>query len=333
MNAVKIAILGAGNMGSAMAHALASGGHEVAVWDHFPDVVEDIRLRKRNERFLAGVPLHQTIQTAPQAAECVDGAALVVLGVPSKYAGSLLETVVPMLDSNACLLNVAKGFEPGSREPMGNHLGRLAPHHPCVQMGGPAIANELARGIPASIILASSHESAALRVADWFAGAWFIPGTSTDVVGVSLGGILKNVYAILLGAIEVMEGGFRNLEAAALSAGVNEMAAIATAQGGRAETIYGLAGLGDLIATGFSKDSHNRAFGRRLASGETAKAIEEAIGWLPEGARSSLAACEMTRSANVPAPLAELVGSWIEGAAPSMDSVQVALRAAVPRAR
>ncbi len=320
-------------MGTAMAHALASGGHEVVVWDHFPDVVEDIRLRNRNQRFLAGIPLHQTIRAAALVAECVDGAALIVLSVPSKYAVSILANVVPLLDKNACILNVAKGFEPGSREPMCNQLERLAPGHPCVQMAGPAIANELARGIPTSIMLASSDEDAAMRVADCFAGAWFIPGTSTDVLGVSLGGILKNVYAILLGALEVMDGSFRNLEAAALSAGVNEIAAIATAHGGRAETIYGLAGLGDLIATGFSKDSHNRGFGRRLASGQSAKEIEDAIGWLPEGARSALAACEMARSAKVQAPLAELVGSWIKGAVPSLDSVTCALRAAVPRAR
>jgi glycerol-3-phosphate dehydrogenase (NAD(P)+) len=299
------------------------------VWDHFPEVVEDIRQRRENRRFLAGIALHERIRAVASAVECVDGAALVVLGIPSRHAGSILEKVVPHLDGRACLLNVAKGFEPGSLRPMWHQLADLAPGHPCVQMGGPAIANEFARGIPASIVLASPDEGAARRVAEWFAGAWFMPIATTDVAGVSLGGILKNVYAILLGALEELDGGFRNLEAAALSAGMNEMAAIATACGGRAETIFGLAGLGDLIATCFSKDSHNREFGRRLASGQSAKEIESAVGWLPEGARAALAASEMAHEASLRAPLADLAVHWIEGGVPTMDSITTALRASV----
>ncbi len=328
MTRIKIAVLGAGNMGTAMAQALAVNGHEVTVWDHFPGVVENIRLSRENRRFLPGVHLHAGIRATAGAGECVAGAALVVVGVPSLFVASTLAPVVPVLERSAVLLNVSKGFAPGTRQPLPLMLERLAPLHPCVHLAGPAMANELARDVPTSIVLAAADERVALRVAGWFAGPSFMPGITTDVAGAALGGILKNVYAILLGALEALSGAARNLEAAALSAGVGEMAAIASAHGGQAATLYGLAGLGDLIATGFSADSHNRGFGRQLASGKTARAIEKEHGWLPEGARAAVAACALARTGQVRVPLAGLVRRWVGGAKPSLDAVLRALRAA-----
>ena len=327
MARIKIAVLGAGNMGTAMAHALAGNGHEVTVWDHFPEVVEDIRRHRENRRFLPGVRLHAGVRATAGADECVAGAALVVVGVPSMFVVSMLAPVVPALEKNAVLLNVSKGFAPGTRQPLLLMLERLAPLHACLHLAGPAMANELARGVPTSIVLAAADERVALRAAGWFAGPSFMPGTTTDVAGAAFGGILKNVYAILLGALETLSGDARNLEAAALTAGVREMAAIASAHGGQAATLYGLAGLGDLIATGFSTDSHNRGFGRQLASGKTASGIEKENGWLPEGARAAVATCALARAGQVRAPLAGLVRRWVGGATPTLDAVLHALRA------
>ena len=328
MTRIKIAVLGAGNMGTAMAHALAGNGHEVALWDFFPEVVESIRRHRENRRFLAGVRLHAGIRATASASECVAGASLIVVSVPSLFVASTLAPVLPALEKKAVLLNVAKGFAPGTRQPLPFMLGRLAPAHPCVHLAGPAIANELARGVPASIVLAATEESIAERVAGWFAGPSFIPGTTTDVAGAALGGILKNVYAILLGGLETLSGDARNLEAAALSASVHEMAAIARAHGGQATTLYGLAGLGDLVATGFSRDSHNRKFGQMLASGKTVTEIETKIGWLPEGARAAAAACALARAGQVRAPLAGMVRRWLGGVAPSLDGLIRVLRTA-----
>jgi len=325
---IKVAVLGAGNMGTALAHVLAGNGHDVTLWDFFPEVVEDILLRRENRRFLPGVRLHAGVRATAAASECVASAALVVVGVPSLFVASTLTPVVPLLEKNAILLSVAKGFAPGTRQPLLPMLERLAPLHACLHLAGPAIANEFARGVPTSIVLASANERMALRVAGWFAGPSFITGTTTDVAGAALGGILKNVYAILLGAVETLSGDARNLEAAALSAGLREMAAIARAHGGRPATLYGLSGLGDLIATGFSKDSHNRRFGRQLASGKTAREIEAEIGWLPEGSRAAITTCALARAGQVRAPLAGLVRQWIGGATPSLDAVLRALHAA-----
>jgi glycerol-3-phosphate dehydrogenase (NAD(P)+) len=326
MARTKIAVLGAGNMGTTMAHALAGNGHEVALWDFFPEVVKGIRLHRENRRFLPGVHLHGGIRATAHVSECVAGAALVVVGVPSLFVSSTLAPVVPSLERHAVLLNLAKGFAPGTRQPLPLMLGGLAPGHPCVHLAGPAIANEIARGLPASIVLAAEDERVAERVAGWLAGPAFIVGTTTDVTGAALGGILKNVYAILLGSLETLSGDARNLEAAALSASVREMASIARAHGGKEATLYGLAGLGDLVATGFSRDSHNRKFGQMLASGKTVAELEAETGWLPEGARAAAAVCALARAGQVRAPLAGLVRRWIGGVRPSFGGLIRVLR-------
>jgi glycerol-3-phosphate dehydrogenase (NAD(P)+) len=333
MIGIKVALLGAGNMGTAMAHALAGNGPEVMLWDFFPDVVKSIRLHRENRLFLPGVRLHDGVCAAASASECVADASLVVISVPSAFVSSTVAPVLFDLKKDAVLLNVAKGFAPGTRHPMPFMLGRLAPAHPCVHLAGPAIANELARGIPASIVLAAAEERIGLRVAGWMAGPSFIPCTTTDVAGAALGGILKNVYAILLGCLEALSGVARNLEAAALSASMHEMAAIAGAHGARADTLYGVAGLGDLVATGFSRDSHNRKFGQLLASGKTMAKIEAEMRWLPEGARASTSACALARAGRVRAPLANLGRRWVAGAPPSLDGLMRALRAAARPAR
>lgn len=315
-------------MGSAMAHALAGNGREVVLWDFFPEVVGDIRGHRENRRFLPGVRLHAGVRATSDANECVAGAALVVIAVPSLFA---IPTLVPVLSSmrpDAVILNLAKGFAPRTREPLPIHIGRMAPRHPCVHLAGPAIANEIARGVPASVVLAAEDATIAGRAADLLDGPAFIAGITTDVAGAALGGILKNVYAILLGALDSLSAGARNLEAAALGASVHEMAAIASANGGKVPTLYGLAGLGDLVATGFSNDSHNRKFGQMLAAGESAAEIGKEKGWLPEGARAATAACALAREGVVRAPLAGLVRRWLAGDAPSLDAIVRVLRSA-----
>ena len=324
----KIAVLGAGNMGTALAHALAGNGHEVTVWDFFPEVVEDIRTRHENRRFLPGVRLHAGIRAENSPVEGVTGAALVVVSVPSRFVRSTLAPILPDLGKGAILLNVAKGFAPGTRLPMPFLLERFAPGNPCVHLAGPAIANEVARGQPASIVLASADARAAERVAGWFAGRSFLPSTTTDVAGAAFGGILKNVYGILLGSLAKLSGDSRNLEASLLTASVREMAAIAVAHGGQAATLYGLSGLGDLVATGFSRESHNRQFGEMLASGRTVAEIEKEFGWLPEGVRAAPLVCALAKAAGVPAPLAGWVRRLVSGTPPSLDGLFRALRAA-----
>ncbi len=329
----RIAVLGAGNMGTALAQTLAGNGHQVAMWDFFPDVVEDIRKRRKNRRFLPGLRLHPGICAVESAQECVSDASLVIVSVPSSFVRATLVQALPTLGTRAVLLNVAKGFSPGTRHSMLSLFERLAPGHACAHLAGPCIANEIAGGLPTAIVIASTDLLAAKRVATWFSGQLFYPSTTTDVMGATLGGILKNVYAVLLGCLSGLSRPSRNLEASILSACIHEMASIAIAHGGKAQTLYGLAGLGDLIATGFSPDSHNRQLGQRLASGMSVVEIEKNLGWLPEGARATTAVCALAKDGGLRAPLAEWVRRVLAGAPPSLDGLLRVLRVSTQGSR
>jgi glycerol-3-phosphate dehydrogenase (NAD(P)+) len=321
-----LALLGAGNMGTAMAHALACGGHQISLWDHFPEVVDAISRERGNRRFLPGIRLHDGIKACPRAAECVEGAQLVVICVPSPFVSDTLLPLLPVLQPGAILLNVAKGFAPGTREPLPFLLTRMALGHPCVHLAGPAIANEFGRGLTTSVVMASASPPAARTAAEIFSGEIFEASVTDDVQGAALGGILKNVYAILLGCVDRLSGGSRNMEAAVLTACIREMADIAAAHGGRRSTLFGLAGLGDLVATGFSEDSHNRSFGQRLAAGESAASIRHREGWLPEGAAATTAACGMAQEKDLPAFLANWVRQTLAGSPPTLEGLSQALR-------
>ena len=324
----KVAVLGAGNMGTALAHALASQGTEVVIWDFFPDVIEDIRVNRENTRFLPGVALHSGVRVCRTAGECVSGAGLVIACVPSAFIADMLASVIPALDKHAVLLTVAKGFTPGTQEPLIFSLERLVPDHAWVHLAGPCVANEFARGQQAFVTMASPSEEAGRRVAECFNSPFFQAGTTTDVMGAALGGILKNVYAVLMGCLHTLTGSTQNLSATAVTACIAEMADITAALGGERSTIYGLAGLGDLVATGFSSDSHNRHLGERLASGKKLSEIEQELGWLPEGARAASTICDLAKAAGVPAPLAQWVKETLKGRSPVIGELLGALREA-----
>lgn len=333
MERINTAILGAGNMGTAMAHGLAARGHRVVVWDYFPEVLADIRDHGENRRFLKGVRLHAGVGTAASPAEAVAKADLVVVSVPSAFVAGTLGPVVGGLGRGTVVLNVAKGFAPRGGRTVFSLVGELAGGRGCAHLAGPAIANEMARGVPAAVVVAAEEERVARRVAGWLEGGMFIPGTTTDVAGAVLGGILKNIYAILLGCLEGLGGGGRNVEAALLAAGAREMERIAVASGARGGTMRGMAGLGDLVATGFSRESHNRKLGLALGSGKTLAEARGVDGWLPEGARAAATVCALARAGGVAAPLAGWVRRMMgAGRPPTLEGLLRALRAALREA-
>lgn len=324
----RVAVLGAGNMGSALAHALASQGCQVSLWDHFSEVVEDIQTHRENRRFLPGILLQPDIRACRSSAECVAGAALVIVSVPSAFIADTLEPILPVLNKGAVLVNVAKGFAPGTQHPLICSLEQRMPEHRWVHLAGPCVANEFVHGQQAFIVMASSSETTARLTADWFNGTHFKTSITSDLMGAALGGILKNVYAILLGCLNKLNGQRQNLGAAVITACIAEMADIAAAHGAQRSTIYGLSGLGDLVATGCSLDSHNRRFGELLASGKSVSEIKKEAGWLPEGVAAALTTCTLAESNGVSAPLAEWVRRSLVETPPTLGGLLDALRTA-----
>jgi glycerol-3-phosphate dehydrogenase (NAD(P)+) len=316
-----ISILGAGNMGTALAQVFTRTGARVVLWDHFPEVVAEINQAHRNTRYLPGVPLAANLTAVSARTECVRGARLIVLAMPSPFIAPALAEVLPACAPDAVFVSVAKGIDPGARELIHHRIAAQLGTCPLVLLAGPAIANEFSRGRPAAIVLAAPTVAAAEASRPDFEGDIFRVTTTADVTGAALGGALKNVYAILLGYVAAAAGESRNLEAAVLTASLREMAALAGALGAKTETIFGLAGLGDLVATGFSEDSHNRGFGHKLGTGRTLADIQRETPLLPEGARTVDIACAWAETKGMQVPLAEFVRQAVAGHRPALNEL------------
>jgi glycerol-3-phosphate dehydrogenase (NAD(P)+) len=312
-------------MGTALGHALALNGARIVLWDFFCEVVDDINHTRRNSRYLSGVELHPEVTAVSSAVDCVRDARLVVFAVPSPFIRVTLEHTLPAFAPDAMVLSVAKGIDSATREPIHCGLVSSLGTRPLVLLAGPAIANEFARGLPAAIVLASEPIKFAEQMRAVFEGPIFRVTTTHDVAGAALGGILKNVYAILLGYVDAAGGTSRNLEAAVLNASLREMAALSEALGAERETIYGLAGLGDLVATGFSDDSHNRSYGRKLGRGRTSVDIERETPLPPEGVRTVDIACAWAEENGISVPLARFVRKAVAGKQPALAELTQAL--------
>jgi len=313
---LKIAILGAGNMGTALACVLAGNGHPVVLWDHFAAVVEEIQTERKNSRYLPGMDLPAGIRAVREAEACVAGAALVVIAVPSPFVRGLLQAVQQSVPPEAILLTATKGIDTETQRPVLGTIGKLLPDHPRCILAGPAIANEFSRGAATRVLVASAQTTAARKVAGWLTNEAFQASVTNDTAGAAMGGILKNVYALLFGFAEAAVGSARNFEAALLTAAVAEMADLSESFGATRETLYGLAGLGDLVATAFSKDSHNRKCGRLLGEGRTLSEVETEMGVLPEGARNVKMVCVWAEEKGVTLPLAAKAEAILSGMRP-----------------
>jgi glycerol-3-phosphate dehydrogenase (NAD(P)+) len=264
-----IALLGAGNMGTAVAQVLASNGHSVRAWSIETDVLEEMRDARKNSKYLAGVDLHAAIEPVWELEKAVAGASVVVLSVPSHIVAVVSRDLAPLLRADQLVLNVAKGLEAGTNARMSEVITReLGGGRGAVvgSMGGPAIAIEMARGMPTAVILGFGDESASRRVQTLLQNSWVKVDTTADLTGLELCSTLKNVYAIALGICDGMGLG-ANTKAFVGSLAMDEMGRICEALGGRHATVHGLAGLGDLLTTGYSQHSRNRTLGEKLGSG------------------------------------------------------------------
>lgn len=300
---MKIAVLGAGAWGTALARMLASRGHAVALWDYFPETVELIRRTGRNERYLPGIELPPNIRPEADAGAAVADAELVVVASVSK---AFRETTRVLAPFSGIVVSVTKGIEFATGKTMTQVLQENAPRAVPVAMSGPTLALEVARGIPTAIVAASADAAAARAVQGLFHSATFRVYTGGDVLGVELGGALKNVIAIGAGVCDGLGFG-DNAKAALVTRGVVEMRRLGVTCGAQAETFNGLSGLGDLMVTCFSRLSRNRGFGERLGRGEKVSDIVQSMTAVAEGYPTARAAHQLARRLGVTAPIMDEV--------------------------
>jgi glycerol-3-phosphate dehydrogenase (NAD(P)+) len=264
----KVTILGAGAWGTALAITLAKGRHAVTLAVRRPAQLAAIRAAGANAAYLPGVAIAPAIALTGDWAAAVHSAETIVMAVPSRFARAAIAPIVRAIPAAAALVSVTKGIEPDTLLTMTRMLAELAPPAARVAvLSGPGFAAEIARGKPAALVAAAHDEPVARRVQELFAGPSLRVYRSADVVGVELGGVIKNVIAIAAGIGEGLELG-SSARAALITRGLAEMMRLAAAAGARGETMAGLAGLGDLVLTCTGELSRNRALGHKIGRGE-----------------------------------------------------------------
>lgn len=252
-------------MGTALAQVIASNGHDVRLWSIEEDVLEEVRDHRRNTKYLEGIPLHPRISAVWELSQAISGAKLVIVSVPSQVVAAVARDLAPHVTPGQMVLNVAKGLEGGTHRRMSEALAAAMPALDGLigSMGGPAIAIEMARGVPMAIILSFPDPAACRKAQAIMQNDHLKVETTTDLAGLELCSTLKNVYAIALGMCDGLGYG-TNTKAFVATLALQEISRICPALGGRAETVFGLAGLGDLLTTGFSEHSRNRTLGEKM---------------------------------------------------------------------
>ena len=269
---MRCAVLGAGAWGAALADRLARNGHDVRVWAYEPDVVESINSVHEN-RFLAGVTLSPSIVAGTDMKQIVAEAQYVVLVAPSHVTRSVAEAAQPHLPRDATIVVASKGIEQHSLARMSQIATDVFGAQPVVALSGPTFAAEVARNQATAIVAACGDPEAARRVQQLFHGPSFRVYTQPDMIGVEVGGAVKNVMAVATGIAEGLELGF-NARAALITRGLAEMTRLGVALGADAATFAGLAGMGDLVLTCTGHLSRNRAVGVEIGRGKT---LDEAL--------------------------------------------------------
>jgi len=303
---VKIAVIGDGGWGTANAMLLAGYGHDVTLWGAFPDYIEEMRRTRRNEKFLKGVVLPDALKLTADREEAVKGAEIVVLAAPSKYFTSVVEGFKGLITPEMLVVSITKGLCEKTNRRMTDLGEEILGVGPVVALAGPTHAEEVSRGIPTAIVAACTDPARAKRVQEIWSGQRFRVYTSSDPVGVEIGGAVKNVLAIAVGCSDGMGFG-DNSRAALITRGLVEMKRFVLAYGGTPETLSGLAGIGDLIVTCTSVHSRNHSVGERLGKGEKIADILGSMQMVAEGVWNSKVVHEIAKKLGVEMPISELV--------------------------
>jgi glycerol-3-phosphate dehydrogenase (NAD(P)+) len=309
----RVAVLGAGSWGTALAVHLARVGHDVRLWARDPVTVREIRERRANATYLPDILLPDSVLPTHSLAEAVADTELVVCAIPSHGCRAAVRATVPHLVPGAILVSATKGLEADTMLRMSEVIGQEAGDgHPVAVLSGPSFALEVAQQKPTAVLVASHDTDAIGRVQAEFRGPYFRLYGSSDVVGVELCGALKNVIAIAAGVVEGSGLG-HNALAALITRGLAEIARLTTAAGGKRETPSGLTGLGDLVLTCTGSLSRNRHVGIELARGRQLHDIVAGMKMVAEGVRTTGAALALAARYEVEMPIATQIAEVLEG--------------------
>lgn len=326
---MKVAVIGDGGWGTALAMVLNRNGHETTVWGPFPEYLEEVRQSGENKTYLPGVKTPESIRWTSNHAEAVKEAGLVVLVVPSRFYKPVVEAFKPFIPANALIVSATKGLDEETHERMSEVAEEILEQEVAV-LSGPSHAEEVARGVPCAVAIAARDHDMAEKIQHLFLNDSFRVYTLEDVVGVELGGALKNVVAVAAGISDGLGFG-DNTKAALMTRGIAEITRLGAALGAQPETFMGLSGIGDLMVTCMSKHSRNRGVGERIGKGETLEDIMGSMKMVAEGVWNCQAAKELAGELGVSVPITEEVNAVVhEGKDPKKAMMDLMARAPKP---
>ncbi|GLV12628.1 glycerol-3-phosphate dehydrogenase [NAD(P)+] [Alicyclobacillus hesperidum] len=322
----KATVLGAGSWGSALAVVLANNGYETVVWARSEQLAEDINLRHVNERYLPGATLPEGIRAVTRVEEALAGARLVVLALPSSALADSVECLRFVADG-AVVAHAVKGFIRPQNLRITSYIQDRVPavRDRLAVISGPSHAEEVVRLLPTTVVVASESRMVAEFVQDALMNDRFRVYTQADVVGVELGGALKNIIALGVGLVDGLALG-DNTKAALMTRGLAEMTRLGVALGASPLTFSGLAGVGDLIVTCTSEHSRNHRAGCLLAQGLSLDATLKRIGMAVEGVGTTFAASELARSHGIEMPITRAIEKVLLGELSPADGVGLLMR-------
>lgn len=319
-----LAIIGAGGWGTALAIVLAPRFPRIRLWVYEADLADRMRLSRQNDIYLPGCKLPPQAEPVPDLAAALDGAEIVLSVMPSHLVRGLYQQMLPFLQESMLFVSATKGLENDTLLRMSDVIAQvLRPRFAAriAVISGPTFASEVARFEPTTLVVASEDIGLAGSVQQAFSGPTFRLYTSSDPIGVEIGGSIKNVVAIGAGVLHGMGLG-HNVMAALITRGLAEMTRLATALGGRSQTLAGLAGLGDLVLTCTGDLSRNRAVGVELAHGRKLDEIVGSMKMVAEGIKTTNAAVDLARRLSVEMPIAHQMFQMLHFGVSPRDAIQ-----------
>ncbi len=314
------AVVGAGAWGTALADLVARNGHRVVLWARETDVVADVNTNHANTRFLKGAPLSPSLRATDDLAEAVRDASTITFVAPSHVLRAVIRSAAHAVRDDAVLIVATKGIERDTFALMTDIVAQELPGRPVVALSGPSFAAEVAMRQPTAVVAASREEAAAIRTQRLFSSAEFRVYTQRDVVGVELGGALKNVMAVATGVLDGLGLGF-NPRAALITRGLAEMTRLGVALGAEPLTFAGLAGMGDLVLTCTGSLSRNRTVGVEIGQGRPIEEVLHARETIAEGVITTQSAHALALSRGVEMPIVRTMHRILFEAMPPRDAI------------
>lgn len=303
----RVTILGAGSWGMAMAAHLERCGHQVTLWEYDPEAFRRLQSSRTQPDKLPGVTLPESIRLTDKLADAASWGEMLVLATPAQYLRGLLESQYGLCSHAEVIVNLAKGVENGTLKRMSEVITELTPESDrlnIVTLSGPSHAEEVAVDMPTTVVCAGNNDTSARSVQEVISGRNLRVYSCDDLIGVELGGSLKNVVAIAAGIADGLGMG-DNAKGALITRGLAEISRLGVAMGASAETFAGLSGVGDLVTTCFSRFSRNRAVGERIGRGESLEKILKSMTMVAEGVATCRSAWELALRYDVEMPITD----------------------------